>query len=143
MIHVPLCVLDTMVVVSGIIGQVGASDALTLLAFETGKANLSLSDACLREYAAVLAREFFTQKNPQPERIFRAGLMIGLEGKLYRPKRLDWDSLSDKKDWWMLDLAFDSGADFIVTRDKKVLKAANASGFVALKPPEFLKQLQH
>ncbi len=141
MILAPLCVLDTMVVVSGIMGLVGGSDARTLLALETGLARLALSDAGLRELNAVLARDFFALHHPEPKRIFRAGLMLGLMGELYRPERFDWISLSDKKDWWILDLAFASGADFIVTRDKKVLKAANALGFFAVQPPEFLEQL--
>jgi predicted nucleic acid-binding protein len=40
-------------------------------------------------------------------------------------------------------LAFASAADFIVTRDKKVIRAAKDLGFEALSPPELLEYLRY
>ena len=54
MIDRPLIVLDTMVVVSGIMGRIDASDARTLESIETGRVQLALSDEWLRELQAVL-----------------------------------------------------------------------------------------
>jgi putative PIN family toxin of toxin-antitoxin system len=142
-IKTPLIVLDTMVVVSGIIGKQTASDALVLHAIETGQVRLALSDDWLRELGDVLSRDFILAHEQHPGRTFRAGLTLGLMGELFRPERFDWTSLSDKKDWWMLNLAFTSAADLIVTRDKKVIRAAVNLGFDAVTPPELLVHLRH
>jgi putative PIN family toxin of toxin-antitoxin system len=138
----PVCVIDTMIVVSGIIGKPNGSDAQILSAIETGQLSLVLSDVGLLEFAAVLERDFIQQHFPLPSRVFRVGLALGMMGNLYRPKRYDWTSLSDPKDWWLLDLAFAAEADYIVTRDKKVLLADNKLGFTALAPPQVLKFLK-
>jgi predicted nucleic acid-binding protein len=37
--------------------------------------------------------------------------------------RYDWPSLKDKKDWYLLNLLFDSGADGLITQDQRVLEA--------------------
>jgi putative PIN family toxin of toxin-antitoxin system len=137
----PLIVLDTMVVVSGIIGKRSGSDARTLEAIDTGRVRLALSDAWLRELTDVLGREFMSEHDPEPGRAFRAGLTLGLMGTLFRPERLDWVTLRDHNDWWLLDLAYASGADCIVTRDRRVLEAATQLGFDALMPPAFLEYL--
>jgi putative PIN family toxin of toxin-antitoxin system len=138
----PLIVLDTMVVLSGIMGRVDASDARTLEAIETGRVRLALSDDWLRELNDVLGREAVLAREIEPGRAFRAGLTLGLMGELYRPERFDWVSLTDRKDWWMLNLAYASSADFIVTRDKRVINAATALGFDVLTPPALLAALR-
>ncbi len=142
MAETPLIVLDTMIVVSGIIGKPNASDTKVLEAIETGKVRLALSDDWLLELNDVLSRDFIVEHDSHPGRAFRAGLTLGLMGELFRPERLDWASLTDSKDWWILNLAFTSAADFMVTRDKKVLSAANGLGFKALTPPELLEYLR-
>lgn len=131
-----------MIVVSGMIGKPNGSDAKILSLIETGQLRLVLSDAGLLEFVNVVSRDFVKQHFPLPTRVFRAGLTLGMMGMLYRPKRFDWTSLSDPKDWWLLDLAFSAEADYIVTRDKKVLVAANSLGFTAVTPPQLLKLLK-
>ena len=37
-------------------------------------------------------------------------------------KKLEWPTLNDKKDWYLLDLLYHSQADALFTRDKAVLK---------------------
>ena len=138
----PLCVIDTMIVVSGMIGKPNGSDAKILSLIETGQLRLVLSDAGLLEFADVISRDFVKQHFPLPARVFRVGLTLGMMGMLHRPERFDWTSLSDPKDWWLLDLAFSAEADYIVTRDKKVLVAANSLGFSAVTPPQLLKLLK-
>jgi uncharacterized protein len=138
----PLIVIDTMIVVSAVMGRVDASDARVLEAIETGRVQLALSDDWLRELNDVLSRDFVLEREVQPGRAFRAGLTLGLMGELFRPERLDWTSLKDRKDWWMLNLAYASGADFIVTRDRVVIKAATSLGFDVVTPPELLAVLR-
>ncbi|NJK43648.1 MAG: putative toxin-antitoxin system toxin component, PIN family [Pleurocapsa sp. SU_196_0] len=137
-----LIVMDTMVVVSAVMGRVDASDARTLEAVETGRVRLALSDEWLRELSDVMSRDFILERETEPGRAFRAGLTLGLMGELFRPERLDWVSLTDRKDWWLLNLAYASGADFIVTRDRRVTRAATALGFDVVTPPELLTLLR-
>jgi putative PIN family toxin of toxin-antitoxin system len=134
-----LIVLDTMIVVGGLIGRTTGADAKVMHLIETGGVRLASSDAWLRELQDVLTRPVILEAVADPSRLVRAALTLGVMGALYRPTRFDWPSLTDQKDWWMLDLAFESGADVIVTRDKKVLRAAAKLGFRALTPPEFLR----
>ncbi len=134
-----LIVLDTMIVVGGVIGQTSGADAQMLHLIETGGVRLASSDAWLRELQDVLTRPVILGRVSDPGRLMRAALTVGVMGALYRPTRFDWPSLTDQKDWWMLDLAFEAGADLIVTRDKKVLRAAAKLGFQAVTPPEFLR----
>jgi predicted nucleic acid-binding protein len=60
-IEAPLIVLDTMIVVSGIIGKPNASDAKVLEAIETGRVRLALSDDWLLELNDVLSRDFILE----------------------------------------------------------------------------------
>ena len=138
-----LIVLDTMIVVGGVIGRTSGSDATVLHLIETGGVRLASSDAWLRELQDVLTRPVILESVADPGRLVRAALTVGVMGALYRPQRFDWPSLTDPKDWWMLDLAFESGADAIITRDTKVLKAAAKLGVQALMPPELLRMLQY
>ena len=137
----PLVVVDTMIVVGSVIGKPGGADSRLLRLIETGEIRLASSDAWLRELSDVLTRPSTTRRVSEPGRAFRAGLTIGTAGALYRPERYTWPTLTDEKDWWMLDLIFECGADFIITRDKKVLGAAPKLGFKAVEPPEFLDLL--
>ena len=137
----PLVVIDTMIVLGAIIGKPNGSDARVLRLVETGSLRLASSDAWLRELSDVLSRPEISALVSDPGRAFRAALTVGTTGAAYRPERFDWPTLSDPKDWWMLDLAFESGADVIITRDKKVLKAAPKLGFEALTPPQLLERL--
>lgn len=137
-----LVVVDTMIVVSGVIGRINGSDATVLHLIETGGLRLASSDAWLRELQEVLTRPVILERVGDPSRLVRAALTVGVMGALYRPPKFDWPSLSDPKDWWMLDLAFESGADAIITRDNKVLKVAAKLGFQAITPPELLRLLR-
>ena len=76
-------------------------------------------------------------------RAFEVALDIGTMGFMYHPRRLDWPSLRDPKDGWIFDLAYSSGADFIVSYDRAVRDAADELGFVALPPEDLLTILRH
>jgi predicted nucleic acid-binding protein len=66
-------------------------------------------------------------------------------GDLYRPRRYDWPSLRDPNDRWVLDLAFESGADFVVTWDPDLLEYTRdrgvPHGFDVLTPSRLLRGL--
>lgn len=135
-----------MVVISAVSGRPGSADARILEAIETGEVRLAISDQYLVELARVMAKpevsSMVREKPDAPARLFRTAMSIGLMGMLERPRQLDWPNLRDPNDAWILDLALASGADFIVTRDKGVLRDAPKSSFEALTPPEFIRRAE-
>lgn len=140
--NAPLVVIDTVVFVGAMLGKETGADARVTRAVATGELRLALSDDALRELVRVLGYPEVEAKVKRPVRAFEVALAIGLMGMLYRPKRLDWPSLRDPKDGWVFDLAFEAGADFIVTRDAHVLEAGRALGFEARTPPEVVRELR-
>jgi putative PIN family toxin of toxin-antitoxin system len=142
----PLLVVDTLVVVSAIIGNTGSASFAVLRAIETGEVRLAVSDDWLRELVRVLEYPriagLINADQSKPARAFRIALGIGLMGQLHRPRRLDWPSLSDPNDGWIFDLAFESHAEFIVSRDARVIAAGQALDFEVLDPAAALGRLR-
>ncbi len=62
-------------------------------------------------------------------------------GYTYRPTRYDWPSVTDRKDWWMLDLAWAAGADCVVTRDPHLTGATMPFPVEVLDPRQLLARL--
>lgn len=122
-LRTPLIVLDTDVVVAAILGSSGSSNDRTVRAVATGAVRLALSDDGLREMSRTMNHPDAASRIERPGGAFDAALDLGVMGFLHRPRRLDWPSVPDPKDWWMLDLALDSNADFIVTWDGHLLDA--------------------
>lgn len=139
-------VLDTLVVVSAIIGNSDSASFALLRAIETGDAALAVSDDWLRELVRVLEypriASVIGADQSKPARAFRIALGIGLMGPLHRPRRLDWSSLSDPNDGWIFDLAFESRADLIVSRDARVIAAGQALDFEVLDPAAALRRIR-
>lgn len=63
-------------------------------------------------------------------------------GKHFHPRRYDWPIISDRDDWWVVDLAFDAGVNRIVTWNIDHLAPARALGFDVITPPELLSTLR-
>lgn len=137
-----LVVIDTMVVVSAIAGKRDGPDAAVIDAVATGDVRLAISDDQLSELVRVLGYEDIEQMVHRPVRAFETALDLATMGFMYHPRRLDWPSLTDPKDGWILDLAFSSGADYIVTYDRAVHDAADALGFMAVRPEDLLEILR-
>lgn len=131
-----------MVVVSGIIGMPEGADAAVLNAVATGEVRLAISDDQLSEAVRVLGYSDVEEKIGRPVRAFEVALDIGTMGFMYHPRRLDWPSLRDPKDGWIFDLAYASGADYIVTYDDHVHAAALDLGFEAIPPEALLETLR-
>lgn len=51
-------------------------------------------------------------------------------------KKLEWPTLTDKKDWYLLDLLYHSQADALFTRDKSVLKTGKVLDIPVFHPRE-------
>jgi putative PIN family toxin of toxin-antitoxin system len=131
--------------VAAVKGHPEASSARVIREVATGGLRLALSDAFLSEVAHVMKDPEVDRSIGSAGRAFEIALDLGVMGVLYRPRRYDWPSLRDSNDWWLLDLAFEAGADFIVTWDPDLLDYASdrgePHGFDVLTPPRLLQKL--
>jgi uncharacterized protein len=136
----PLIVLDTDVVVTALIGREDASSYRVVHAAETGEVRLALSDAFLREVVEVVKRrEVLIAATGGVGRAFEVALNLGVMGNLHRVQRLDWPSIPDPKDGWMLDLAWAAGADYIVAWDPHLTGADIPFPIEVVEPPQLLR----
>jgi putative PIN family toxin of toxin-antitoxin system len=137
----PLIVLDTLVVVSALIGPDRGSSRRLVYAVATGEARLAVSDDFFREVSRVIRYPDVTPKIRGPVRAFEVALEISQAGEMNYPRRLDWPSLPDRKDGWMLDLAWNSTADYIITRDPHLLNLTPPFPVEVLEPHQLLAEL--
>ena len=138
----PLIVLDTLVVVSVLIGPERGSSRRVVWAVATGEARLTVSDDFFREVSRVIRYPDVTPKIRGPVRAFEVALEIGLMGEMNHPRKLDWPSLRDRKDGWILDLAWNAVADYIVTRDPHLLNFTPPFPVDILEPHQLLAELE-
>lgn len=137
----PLVVLDTLVVVSSLVGPEGGSSRRLVWAVATGEVRLAISDDFLREVSRVIRYPDVAARIRGPVRAFEVALEVGLMGEMNRPRKLDWPSLRDPKDGWMLDLAWNAVADFVVTRDPHLLNFTPPFPVEVLGPDQLLARL--
>jgi putative PIN family toxin of toxin-antitoxin system len=131
-----------MVVVAAIVGDPEGASARVMRAVSTGEVRLALSDDYLSELVRVIGYPEVEEKIEHPVRAFEVALDITGMGSMYHPRRHDWPSVRDSGDWWVLDLAYESGADFIVTLDTGLFRDAPGLGFNVALPADFLYQLR-
>jgi putative PIN family toxin of toxin-antitoxin system len=130
-------VIDTNVIVSASRSQAGASYEL-LRRIGDPRWQFNVSTALVLEYESVLKREFHRQEkstdvvdrflNDLVSHANRRGIFFQ-----WRPV------LPDPSDDFVLELAFASGAKYIVTYNLKHFVGAAALGVSAISPSEFLK----
>lgn len=133
-----------MIVVSAVAGSPDASAGRVLRAVATGEVRLAVSDDGYRELVEVLGREEVKSRIRDSARTFAVALDIGTMGILCYPRKYDWPTLPDPKDRWLLDLAYESDADYVVTRDSHLLERASTLGelgFAVLTPSDLLRRL--
>ena len=129
----PLIVIDTQVVVSSLVGSDGSPSSRVLKGAETGAYRLTISDRAISELSWVAGYPAVESRTTRPAKALRAGLGIGLMGEMYYPTRHYWPSIPDPKDWFLPDLAFECGADCIVSSDSH-LDNAGSLGFRVVTP---------
>lgn len=104
-------------IVRALAGDQASSSARLVDAVGAGAFRPALSDESLRELPAVVGYPRVESRIVSVARAFRAALDLGVMGEMYQPRRLDWPSLPDPRDWWMADLAYESRADYVVSWD--------------------------
>jgi len=110
------------------------------MAAQTGEVRLAVSDAFLAETTRVLREPRIESRIGSAGRAFEVALDLALMGKFHRPRRHDWPSVPDPRDYWMLDLAFAAEADFIVTWDSHLLDHEIPLPVEVVTPARFLEE---
>ena len=129
--------LDTNVVTAAALGSPLSANSLIINEVASGGVRLALSDDYMGEMVLTMSKPH-VEENASVGRAFHIALALAYMGRSYRPRKHDWPSIPDPKDWWLLDLALESDADHIVTWDTRHLARARALGFDVLEPPAFL-----
>lgn len=135
-----LIVLDTSVVTAAVLGAPGASNDRIIREVSTGAVRPVISNDYLDELVRTMSKPYL-EEHASVGRAFNIALVLAFMGKAYYPHRHDWPIITDREDWWILDLAFESGADHIVTWNERHLGPARSHGFDVLTPPDLLARL--
>lgn len=139
----PLIVLDTSVVVSALVGPEGTTYHRLLDMVAAGDVLLALSNDSLRELSRVVGYPDVEPQIVSAARAFRYGLDLGTMGEQFFPTRYDWPSLRDPNDGWLLDLAWEARADYIISRDPHLSKATMPFPVEVLGPEQLLSRLPY
>jgi predicted nucleic acid-binding protein len=76
-------------------------------------------------------------------RAFGVAMDLWAHGTLYHPTRRDWPSIPDLNDGWMLDVAFEATADYIVSWDPHLTYSTMPFPVEVKNPSVFLWDLDY
>lgn len=132
-------ILDTNVLLAGLRSSRGASYKLLSILNDT-RWRLNISTTLIFEYEEILKRQKdqLTLNNQDIDNIIEALCAISNQCNifyLWRPIARDPD------DDFLIDLAMECQAEFIITYNQKDLQAAEKFGIRVLTPKEFLQQV--
>jgi predicted nucleic acid-binding protein len=137
----PLIVLDTGVVVAALMGRSDASSHLVCRAVGTGLLRLAISDRFLTELVRTVRRKHEESLVRDAARAFEVALDIGFHGEPHNFEPRPWPSVQDPLDWWMPDLGYYAGADFLITWDHHLRNARLPIPLEVLTPPALMEKL--
>lgn len=109
--------LDTGVVIRALIGSATGDSYRIIRALGTGGLRIAHSDEGLRELTRIVREKDEEGLIFSASKAFNVAMDLWAHGKLYHPTRRDWPSIPDPNDGWMLDLAFEAEADYIISWD--------------------------
>lgn len=133
---VPRLILDANVLLNAITAPPASILGRLNLRFRRGEIRVVVSESLLSEFLLILEypriKERFTLTAADGFATARDLLLLG---EYVAPvPRWDWPSLSDPKDWFLLDLLFESRATALVTQDAAVLRAGATLELPVLHP---------
>lgn len=109
--------LDTGVVVRALIGSATGDSYRIVHVVGTGGVRIAHSDEGLRELTRVVREKDEEGLITSASKAFDTAMDLWAHSSLYHPTRRDWPSIPDPDDSWMLDLAFEAEADYIISWD--------------------------
>lgn len=133
----PKVIIDSNVLVSILKG----SKSLSALykAFKQKRFKLIISSEILKELAAVLYRPSLGINPKDIKELFK---LIKMKAIRVKPRRLHIDICRDPADNFILELALESKADFIVTGDKDLLVLKHFRKIPIVTPKKFINRLK-
>jgi putative PIN family toxin of toxin-antitoxin system len=141
-LSVPLVVVDTSVVIAHLTAAPeDTPNGMILRACGTGSLRVALSDAALKELTEVVERLDRRRQITSASRALRAAIDLWSHGILLHPDRLDRPTVVDRKDHWVLDLAWAATADFIISLDPDLTEPTMPFPVEVLEPDELLTRL--
>ena len=135
-------VLDTSVLIAALTTRdEDAESRRVVRAAGTGAIRLALSDELLREAVEVVRREDRHGQIHSASLAFEARMDLWSHGFMYHPSQLDWPSIPDREDYWVLDLAWAARVDYIVSLDPHLTMATLPMPIQVLKPYQLIGRL--
>jgi putative PIN family toxin of toxin-antitoxin system len=134
--QIPRVILDANVLLNAITAPPNTILGRLHTRFRHNEIRVVFSEALLSEFQQIL-------EYPHIQARFKLGAADGfsvardllLLGEYVSPvPRFDWPTLTDPKDWYLLDLLFEARTDSLVTQDRAVLKAGKELGLPVLHP---------
>ncbi|MDZ7703046.1 MAG: hypothetical protein U5L04_01005 [Trueperaceae bacterium] len=135
--NLPRLILDINVLLPAVSGQPTSPERRLWNKFRRGQLGIVFSDALITEFLEVLRYPEVQALGITPAVSGMLVYDLFLLGDYYSPQEmtvLDWPTLGDKKDWYLLDLLFTSRADGLITRDKKVIVAGKKLAMPVVHP---------
>jgi putative PIN family toxin of toxin-antitoxin system len=129
------------VVIAALLGRRDSANARLVREVATGGVRLAVSDDFLSELTRKVQDPNVEGKIGSAGRAFEIALDLGFMGRHYHPRRFPWRGLRDPGDRWVFDLAYESGADYVVTWDRDLLENAPPLGFEVRTPPQLLQEI--
>jgi putative PIN family toxin of toxin-antitoxin system len=141
-LSVPLVVLDTSVLIAALTTtDEDAESRRVVRAAGTGAIRLALPDEFLREAVEVVRRKDWQGQIVSASLAFEAAMDLWSHGSMYHPFRLDWPSIPDREDYWVLDLAWAAMVDYIISSDTHLTTATLPMPIEVLEPYQLIGQL--
>jgi putative PIN family toxin of toxin-antitoxin system len=138
----PLAVLDTSVLIAALTTRdEDAESRRVVRAAGTGAIRLALSDELLREAVELVRRKDRHGQIHCASLAFEACMDLWSHGALYHPFRLDWPSITDKEDYWVLDFAWAAKVDYVVSLDPHLTTVTLPMQIEVLEPYQVIGRL--
>ena len=138
----PLAVLDTSVLIAALTTRdEDAESRRVVRAAGTGAIRLALSDELLREAVELVRRKDRHGQIHSASLAFEACMDLWSHGALYHPFRLDWPSITDKEDYWVLDFAWAAKVDYVVSLDPHLTTVTLPMQIEVLEPYQVIGRL--
>ena len=108
--------------------------------FKRSEVRYLISQELLDELQRTMQYEKVINLGVSPSIAFNIAVDLLLLGEYIAPvSKYDWPTVADKKDWYLFDLLIEAKADYLISQDKSLLKAARKLGLPVLHPSELRK----
>jgi predicted nucleic acid-binding protein len=136
----PRIIPDLNVFLNGIAaGHPETLNARLYQSFRRGLVRFVICETWLEEFERVLTYPAVLALGITPSLVAKTSRELLLLGEYIAPvPRYDWPDLGDRKDWYLLDLLYESMADGLISQDTQVIAAGTLLGMPVYPPGELV-----